>query len=305
MTNYLRHNISYFQRYNGGKTIPERVEKRLEHQYHQGFGSVGPVVQDDTLATSFRRQPDAPKLTLAQGTSFAFRRLQSLQMRYGNADSRDGNCLFTGKFYFLFLNMSILLLSIFPKYSVNVIFSALVDQMKHYSTHFDSSDMITTADGMRQFLCNSLLDTEELHQFMSDDIEGPINKYYDRMIRDGEYGDHVMLKTAATVFNTKIVVHPVFPPNAQRMSLPIPPMHQSNSNNPDWNLLFYDDINFISPHYRSIWPRTHQQDGPINSTVLPNNSLQALIDISISPVRREQQRREAIDTPTLKNQGIN
>jgi len=185
------------------------------------------------------------------------------------------------------------------------IISALTDQLHTLATAIETSAINFIQDhiDMREYLCNALLDNTDLQQsFMDEKIEGPIHKYYERMMKPGEFGDHVMLKVASTVFKRIINVHPIFP-NPQ-MVHPITPMEPIQAIYPNWNLLFYDEDNFHSPHYRSIvindnHPSNISTTTPQNSTTIQNQSLQQIPNINVSPVpppfNKDSQPRKELD----------
>ena len=166
-----------------------------------------------------------------------------------------------------------------------------MDQLQHYATSSDTSflQQIQDHEDMRQFLCNHLLDDIQLQEScMDDQTEGKIEEYYKRMTKLGTYGDHVMLKVAATIFNRNIKIHYIF--KMPFLDLTITPMNPNQAINAEWNLLFYDDIHFLSPHYRSIFPKNDPEPAqpsqtPKNSTLQPMTRSAHFQNISISPVQ--------------------
>ena len=67
-------------------------------------------------------------------------------------------------------------------------------------------------------------------------------------------------------------------------------MNPNQAINAEWNLLFYDDIHFLSPHYRSIFPKNDPEPEqpsptPTNSTLQPMTRSAPIPNIAISPVQ--------------------
>ena len=180
--------------------------------------------------------------------------------------------------------------------------------MDQFLQHGGAEEFPTTPQGMRNLLCDSFLDIEELHELILKEGQQEESKeeYYKRMIKNGEYGDHIMLKTAATVFERNIIVYPVFP--NPFWDLPFKPCPPSQAIHPDFTLLHYDDTNFITPHYRSIIanPNNPVQQPPRNSTVVASPSnLSQVHEPQCSPVLQPQSnQRNLEDTYDMMCGGI-
>lgn len=146
---------------------------------------------------------------------------------------------------------------------------------------------------MRQLLCISFLDIPELHdKILKEDAEFESKEdYFKRMSNIGEYGDHTMLQTAATIFERNIVVFPVFP--NPYWDVPIVPCEPSKAIYPDFTLLHYDDTFFENPHYRSIISNPNKQvnEPPTNSTAVASpttSNPRVLVQPDYSPVLQPQ-----------------
>ena len=174
--------------------------------------------------------------------------------------------------------------------------TAYLDQFKQ---HGGGEDIPDTHQGLRKLLCDSFLDLEELHEVILNEAKTTETKeeYYNRMIKNGEYGDHIMLRTAATIFQRNIIVFPIFPNPYWQIKME--PCHPVEAIFPDFTLLHYDDTNFEVPHYRSIIynPNKDAQDPPSNSTVVasPTTNPKSIQKPDCSPVLPQQSRHTNLE----------
>ena len=96
---YVAQHQRYFSQFMGGETRDERRANKYDEAVNHRF-DIRDVVTDVTIPNSLM-EPPGRKLTIAQGSLYAFKRLSKMKprMRYGSKESKDGNCLFTGKVY--------------------------------------------------------------------------------------------------------------------------------------------------------------------------------------------------------------
>ena len=100
-------------------------------------------------------------------------------------------------------------------------------------------ELVTNHEEMRQYLCHRMLDNDELRNLMSEDVEGTFEEFYKKMLKPGVYGEHIMLKTAATVFRRNINIHPIFP-NPHSV-IQITPLDPTDAIYKEWHLLHFHE----------------------------------------------------------------
>ena len=111
----------------------------------------------------------------------------------------------------------------------------------------------------------------EVHSTLHDNSDTGVEEYYNKMSKLGEPADDVMLMTAATVLNRRIVVHPIF--RDPHPFTQYNPAKNLGPTKPDFYLLYYSDKFFPMKIYKSIIPDTSKRKSlpgdadPKNSTL--------------------------------------
>ena len=80
-----------------------------------------------------------------------------------------------------------------------------------------------------------------------------VQEWQTEMIRDGHYTDEVFVRTAAELLGRQIILYPVIPHQNDRHRVIISPSIQSIHE--PFHIIYYEETNFVNPHYQSIRPR--------------------------------------------------
>ena len=133
----------------------------------------------------------------------------------------------------------------------------------------------------------------EVHNKLDDNSEAGVEVYYNKMSKIGEPADEVMLVTAATALNRRIVVHPIF--RDPHPFTQYNPAKNLGPTNQDFYLLHYSDKFFPMNIYKSIIPDTpkrHSLPGdadPKSSTLngSPSNEHRLFEESDIQPTNKK------------------
>ena len=88
-----------------------------------------------------------------------------------------------------------------------------------------------------------------------------------RMARVGVEVDEVFIQTASSMLGRQINLYPVIPQRGHRDRVEISPGVQTNQES--YQILLYEDINFVTPHYQSLRPITQSNIEPVPDSSVP------------------------------------
>jgi hypothetical protein len=88
------------------------------------------------------------------------------------------------------------------------------------------------------------------------------------MIRDGHYTDAIFVRTAAELLQRQIILYPVIPNVNDEDRVIISPSVESTYE--PLHLIYYEETNFVNPHFQSARPRETPALIP-NSDSIPGN----------------------------------
>ena len=88
------------------------------------------------------------------------------------------------------------------------------------------------------------------------------------MIRDGHYTDAIFVRTAAELLQRQIILYPVIPNVNDEDRVIISPSVESTYE--PLHLIYYEETNFVNPHFQSARPRETPPLIP-NSDSIPEN----------------------------------
>ena len=101
-----------------------------------------------------------------------------------------------------------------------------------------------------------LLNADNFHRFdtaRNAYVECTVQEWQTEMIQAGHYMDEVFVRTAAELLGRQIILYPVIPNPQMRDRITISPS-QETTHEP-FHILYYEERNFVNPHYQSIMPR--------------------------------------------------
>ena len=81
-----------------------------------------------------------------------------------------------------------------------------------------------------------------------------LQEWQNEMIQEGHYTDEIFVRTLAELLQRQIILYPVIPdPDREGDRITISPS-QETTHEP-FHILYYEERNFVNPHYQSIMPR--------------------------------------------------
>ena len=79
-------------------------------------------------------------------------------------------------------------------------------------------------------------------------------EWQNEMIQEGHYTDEIFVRTVAELLQRQIILYPVIPdPDREGDRITISPS-QETTHEP-FHIIYYEEANFVNPHYQSIMPR--------------------------------------------------
>ena len=93
-------------------------------------------------------------------------------------------------------------------------------------------------------------------------------EWQNEMIQVGHYTDEIFVRTAAELLGRQIILYPVIPNQNDGDRVIVSPSIESTHE--PFHIIYYEEANFINPHYQSVRPR----DAPplsSNSNSIPGN----------------------------------
>ena len=102
-------------------------------------------------------------------------------------------------------------------------------------------------------------------------------EWQNEMIRDGHYTDAIFVRTAAELLGRQIILYPVIPNENDRDRVIISPSIESTHE--PLHIIYYEETNFVNPHYQSIRPRNTPPLNPNSDNVSVNHSRPSLMSM--------------------------
>ena len=154
----------------------------------------------------------------------------------------------------------------------NCFIEALSDQTRHDPIH---SGMLFTHRDLRHDVVHyvpdmvrlGLLSADIFYRGNSESIS--VQEWQNDMIREGTYTDEIFMRAAVELLGRQIILYPVIPDPNQLERVTISPSYAVPAGTEPFHILYYEEANFVNPHYQSIRPRPQPQASSI--PVQPSN----------------------------------
>ena len=119
------------------------------------------------------------------------------------------------------------------------------------------------------------------------------------MIQEGHYTDEVFVRTAAELLGRQIILYPVNPnqnPN-HRDRVIVSPSFESQHE--PFHIIYYEETNFINPHYQSIRPRQSPPLAPsLTESISGNHGQSSLLSRLATSLNKSKPNNQS-ENPTL------
>ena len=107
---------------------------------------------------------------------------------------------------------------------------------------------------MNSMLDKSLSKQEKTKEATNANVRCTVEEWQNEMIQEGHYTDEIFVRTLAELLQRQIILYPVIPdPDKENDRITISPS-QETTHEP-FHILYYEERNFVNPHYQNIMPR--------------------------------------------------